>query len=953
MAFTPTPSKSTGASGKYNTYGASTSAAKRRAAQEASKSTTTQDDLIKISPEKIVEGQGQVAIQGNISENVILTDVKTGSTRNYGEPKTEVNAASIAIDKAGVDTFNQSMKAQGYSNAQQLYEGVRNKEVLPTSQGFVFSSRPKQPSNVSEQDIAGSSFAPRTIPSGTTNTDVVPSASFGIYDNVPTGGVGVKSNLPPIEKANRPWYSSVSGQFGKLESVQSSFNSKVKDFNAANPIGVGVVGVAAVNFGFGVGKGVLGAVKLGGDFVKNPLNAAGELPGNIVGGTGEFAVTGVKNLVTGNVVSLAEQSGEAYGFGKVVGVGGKTLKVVGEAPGRVVEVVREGGERVAFNKAVYGTFFTPKNRVAVLDNVPRDVSSNVRVVASPIERISFGGKQVVKGGRSVGLGGVFVETGKPVLFTKESLPRSSDVVRVELVGSERVTANEPGLIRSTGGSVGPSRVGDASSVGFTRSVDLTGAEFERLVGSVPKDQPYFLKFSGEGLSSPDFSASKIVEARVSGFDSVKSGYSSPGGVPRISGPGVGGGGGVGIEDLRFRVGEVVKKALPGSGLEAKYRLLPEGVEFSYYSVAPSGSRTYQFSVFKSYKDLFPNEGKGKGEVISFGDLTSNRVKRSRSENVLGDLSTTSSGGGGVGVLELQKSESKSKTKTVVESLTEKKQKRKSKTKTSFDYLEESRVGSESASATSASGARPVYVFESSKVSFARASSDISSAGSIGGLGKSGFFGVVSSASPSNAVTRSGGVIGIGTGLSSGSGVASLSKPLSAVNPLGKGVVGSGVATRVGSVAGSSVASFASSANSALQSSSAFQAFKVGGKERRIEIPKRSGLFESRDGGSSGLFSVEVRRRGTFKEVGSGLDFESAVKKGYDVVDNSAAATFRVKDRSGGVVGLTAKKGFYSRGGLVIENRSNRISTGGELGEITLKGIRSTSGGRKRGGVGLL
>ena len=97
----------------------------------------------------------------------------------------------------------------------------------------------------------------------------------------------------------------------------------------------------------------------------------------------------------------------------------------------------------------------------------------------------------------------------------------------------------------------------------------------------------------------------------------------------------------------------------------------------------------------------------------------------------------------------------------------------------------------------------------------------------------------------------------------------------------------------------------------------------------------------------GKFGVEVRRGGKFFSVGKGLSFSKAYGKGASVVGNSAAATFRITQRGKPISVNSQSSSFYSKGTNVIEKRSRRIKSRGELSEITYKGIKSQ---RKRSSV---
>jgi hypothetical protein len=108
------------------------------------------------------------------------------------------------------------------------------------------------------------------------------------------------------------------------------------------------------------------------------------------------------------------------------------------------------------------------------------------------------------------------------------------------------------------------------------------------------------------------------------------------------------------------------------------------------------------------------------------------------------------------------------------------------------------------------------------------------------------------------------------------------------------------------------------------------------------VIKGFGFNMPKSGG--GVFGVEVRRGGVFRQVGSGLSLKGAVGLGQSRVSGSAAATFRVT-QGGAPIRIQAPIGgqFYSKGTSVIEKNKYRITSPGELSEITFKGIRTQRG----------
>jgi len=96
--------------------------------------------------------------------------------------------------------------------------------------------------------------------------------------------------------------------------------------------------------------------------------------------------------------------------------------------------------------------------------------------------------------------------------------------------------------------------------------------------------------------------------------------------------------------------------------------------------------------------------------------------------------------------------------------------------------------------------------------------------------------------------------------------------------------------------------------------------------------------------AGGEFSLLVRRRGKFQEVGIFDTIGEAFAKGKTVVGTTAGASFKV-ERDNQVVnrrlGLLDQSQFYKskkEEGVFIERREKRISTAGEKEEITYKGL---------------
>ena len=146
--------------------------------------------------------------------------------------------------------------------------------------------------------------------------------------------------------------------------------------------------------------------------------------------------------------------------------------------------------------------------------------------------------------------------------------------------------------------------------------------------------------------------------------------------------------------------------------------------------------------------------------------------------------------------------------------------------------------------------------------------------------------------------------------------------------------------------------------SSLSSSSSLSNFKFSSNylnkdfdfSNRSRVNKRRKLdFDFNLNKDKSLFGVEVRRFGSFKQVGRGLNLGEAVELGKLKVGTSAAATFRVTKGGRPVEIPFNDKRFYGKGTEIIEKPKFRIKSSGELREITFKGIET----QRRNRVGVL
>jgi len=111
-------------------------------------------------------------------------------------------------------------------------------------------------------------------------------------------------------------------------------------------------------------------------------------------------------------------------------------------------------------------------------------------------------------------------------------------------------------------------------------------------------------------------------------------------------------------------------------------------------------------------------------------------------------------------------------------------------------------------------------------------------------------------------------------------------------------------------------------------------------------PTRFTFPRNKDGG---MFSVDIRSKGKFVSVGGGLNLKDAISLGKGLTGGSSARSFKIKTRAGkSLTGLNIGKDYYKKGDVYIEKSGVSINTGGELKQITFKGIAS----QKRKSIGV-
>lgn len=113
----------------------------------------------------------------------------------------------------------------------------------------------------------------------------------------------------------------------------------------------------------------------------------------------------------------------------------------------------------------------------------------------------------------------------------------------------------------------------------------------------------------------------------------------------------------------------------------------------------------------------------------------------------------------------------------------------------------------------------------------------------------------------------------------------------------------------------------------------------------IPIPTGKDKDKKKKKNDEDLFEAIAKVRGEFKTVGFGRSKQEAKFKAINFVKSNPAATAAVR-KDGIFQNISAPKGFYKKGSTVIEKKSQRINTLGELSGITFKGIQASRRKRK-------
>jgi len=119
------------------------------------------------------------------------------------------------------------------------------------------------------------------------------------------------------------------------------------------------------------------------------------------------------------------------------------------------------------------------------------------------------------------------------------------------------------------------------------------------------------------------------------------------------------------------------------------------------------------------------------------------------------------------------------------------------------------------------------------------------------------------------------------------------------------------------------------------------------KETPTPFPRMRTREEQREGTP---ITIKIRRRGIFQQAGQEETIIEAKRKAENIVETTAAASYKLERRGRTILDLTPKKEFGKskrEPGVMIQKREFRISTPGEKTEITQKGIFASRQKSKR------
>lgn len=118
------------------------------------------------------------------------------------------------------------------------------------------------------------------------------------------------------------------------------------------------------------------------------------------------------------------------------------------------------------------------------------------------------------------------------------------------------------------------------------------------------------------------------------------------------------------------------------------------------------------------------------------------------------------------------------------------------------------------------------------------------------------------------------------------------------------------------------------------------------------LPPKEFKTPSKSNKRGGGYNIFVREGGVFKKANiKTYSKDDAINFGADRVNRTARASFKIEESGTGITAsfkgsFVPKSNFRKKNDIFIEKRSKRISTSGELREITFKGIASNRGTSK-------
>lgn len=882
-----------------------------------------------LKTDSVVIGQGQVAIKGNANDNVLYSNVKASGVSQQASVDSSQNnnriSREVLLEAGASAKINKGLSSAGVSNAQDYFTGVRNKSIVGNKYVIVRSEVKKNDKNTTA-DFSGLSNSARN--------KEVPKKTF-IEKEISFSKAWQKAQEERARKSQ---------EFSENLIRTSPFRKSGAPLNFVEKIGAQGLGLPMSIVGAGEQLAVQafqGGIVVQGAF--NPKTrkstesefglALGKVPKALKEGAKESlnpkTPEGLVNLAS---VPLVVEGGLKFG---------KVLQGKAEA-GVLGRRIREGVESGELSSSRDVVVYAKKEKLPSVEFEVREVQGISGVKVSSVEKgglaesgvvkAVLGGKEYVKYSELpdydvIKLKSSFKKEGR---YAGDLLPKGGESVIKpnSLIPEDRtrlgLSFDKDIYLKPESFSkiIGELKEEPKSNIGVGTSVDVIrpkqkGRSFGDLFNKEPESTVVSARF--QSLTPSNFKEGTLKE--VLSFKSSVQGLKLSGetGITPYSNRGRGTSYGFNAEPgRRFyepkRITASPRPSLLGASIVNEFVLDGTLYKGGYFV----RDRNIQRVLLS--KSGFSSEGlSGFGKVTTLSD-----IKKKYDKPVVGSVEGSGDNNGLVSVSVLEKPDQKTKSKSLLSEVKEKvKSKKKSK-------LESSVFGE------SVSQSREGKVYVLSSVEPRSAYSGVSPVE----------FGTIISASPivgsrlrrkSKSVQKSGLVFS--PLVSNVSGVGSVVGQAS--------IVDVGVASRVGSLSGvasvqgqiqsqSQAQSVAQSIDLNFQQSSVFKNFR----KSEVEKSKRGSLDLDlpRFNSEKGFFSVEVRRGGVFKTVGRGLRKEQAVRLGEKITGGTAARTYRIKTGER-IVGVKAGRGFYlGKGGSVIEKSQSAINTGGELKEISFKGV---------------